>query len=102
VSFALGLLYREYCAAARICGSEKNSSSNYHVSGEGLPQNWMILLGHRMLQYIGDEPLRMAGTPNGMGDLHVRFFQGFRPAGVSPAQACVVDVTTNGLCTMFS
>jgi hypothetical protein len=26
------------------------------VSGEGLPRNWMILLGHRMLQYIGEEP----------------------------------------------
>jgi hypothetical protein len=24
------------------------------VSGEGLPRNWMILLGHRRLQYIGE------------------------------------------------
>jgi hypothetical protein len=31
------------------------------VSGEGLLQNWMILLGHRRLQYIGEEPLGMAG-----------------------------------------
>jgi hypothetical protein len=26
------------------------------VSGEGLPRNWMILLGHRRLQYIGRKP----------------------------------------------
>jgi hypothetical protein len=31
------------------------------VSGEGLSQNWMILLGHRRLQYIGEEPLGVAG-----------------------------------------
>jgi hypothetical protein len=31
------------------------------VSGEGLPRNWMILLGHRRLQYIGEEPLGVAG-----------------------------------------
>jgi hypothetical protein len=31
------------------------------VSGEGLLQNWMILLGHRRLQYIGEEPLGVAG-----------------------------------------
>jgi hypothetical protein len=31
------------------------------VSGEGLPRNWMILLGHRMLQYIGEELLGVAG-----------------------------------------
>jgi hypothetical protein len=31
------------------------------VSGEGLPLNWMILLGHRRLQYIGEEPLGVAG-----------------------------------------
>jgi hypothetical protein len=32
------------------------------VSGEGLSQNWMILLGHRRLQYIGEEPLGVAGS----------------------------------------
>jgi hypothetical protein len=31
------------------------------VSGEGLSWNWMILLGHRRLQYIGEEPLGVAG-----------------------------------------
>jgi hypothetical protein len=31
------------------------------VSGEGLPQNWMILLGHKSLQYIGDESQGVAG-----------------------------------------
>jgi hypothetical protein len=31
------------------------------VSGEGLSWNWMILLGHRRLQYIGEEPLEVAG-----------------------------------------
>jgi hypothetical protein len=31
------------------------------VSGEGLPRNWMILLGHRRLQYIGEEPRGVAG-----------------------------------------
>jgi hypothetical protein len=36
-------------SAARVCGSEKNSASDYHVSGEGLPWNWMILLGHKRL-----------------------------------------------------
>jgi hypothetical protein len=30
------------------------------VSGEGLPWNWMILLGHRRLQYIGEESLGVA------------------------------------------
>jgi hypothetical protein len=29
--------------------------------GEGLPWNWMILLGHRRLQYIVEEPLGVAG-----------------------------------------
>jgi hypothetical protein len=38
-------------------GREKNLT----VSGEGLPWNWMILLGHRRLQYIGEEPLGVAG-----------------------------------------
>jgi hypothetical protein len=32
-----------------------------NVSGEGLSRNWMILLGHRRLQYIGEEPLGVAG-----------------------------------------
>ena len=31
------------------------------VSGEGFPRNCMILLGHRRLQYIGEEPLGVAG-----------------------------------------
>jgi hypothetical protein len=31
------------------------------VSGDGLSRNWMILLGHRRLQYIGEEPLWVAG-----------------------------------------
>jgi hypothetical protein len=30
-------------------------------SGEGLPRNWMILLDHRRLQYIWEEPLGVAG-----------------------------------------
>jgi hypothetical protein len=30
------------------------------VSGEGLSRNWMILLGHIRLQYIGEEPLGVA------------------------------------------
>jgi hypothetical protein len=47
--------------AARVSGSEKNSGSDYHVSEEGLPRNWMILLGHKRLQYIGEEPLGMVG-----------------------------------------
>jgi hypothetical protein len=47
---------------ARVSGSgKKNSVSDYHVSGEGLPRNWMILLGHRRLQYIGEEPLGVIG-----------------------------------------
>jgi hypothetical protein len=32
-----------------------------YVSGEELPRNWMILLSHRRLQYIGEEPLGVAG-----------------------------------------
>jgi hypothetical protein len=32
-----------------------------YVSGDGLPRNWMILLGHRRLQYIEEEPLGVAG-----------------------------------------
>jgi hypothetical protein len=32
------------------------------VSGEGLPRNWMILLGHIRLQYIGEGPLEVAGV----------------------------------------
>jgi hypothetical protein len=40
---------------------KKNSGSDYHVSGEGLPWNWMILLGHKRLQYIGEELLGVAG-----------------------------------------
>ncbi len=44
----------------RVRGSEKILGSDYHVSREGLPQNWMILLGHRRLQYIGEEPLGVA------------------------------------------
>jgi hypothetical protein len=47
--------------AARLSGSEKNSGSDYHVSGEGLPRNWMILLGHRRLQYIDEELLGVTG-----------------------------------------
>jgi hypothetical protein len=31
------------------------------VNGEGLSWNWMILLGHRRLQYIGEETLGVAG-----------------------------------------
>jgi hypothetical protein len=31
------------------------------VTGEGLSRNWIILLSHRMLQYIGEEPLKVAG-----------------------------------------
>jgi hypothetical protein len=55
-----------YCSVgivpvARVCGSEKNSSSEYLVSGEGLPRNWMMLFGHRRLQYIGEELLGVAG-----------------------------------------
>jgi hypothetical protein len=37
-------------------------SSVEGVSGEGLPWNWMILLGHRRLQYIGEEPLGVVGS----------------------------------------
>jgi hypothetical protein len=36
-------------------------ATNTSVSGEGLPRNWMILLDHRRLQYIGEEPLGVAG-----------------------------------------
>jgi hypothetical protein len=32
------------------------------ISGEGLPWNWMILLGHKRLKYIGEEPLGVAGS----------------------------------------
>jgi hypothetical protein len=49
------------CATVRVSGSEKNSGSDYHISGEGLLQNWMILLGHRRLQYIAEESLGVAG-----------------------------------------
>jgi hypothetical protein len=35
------------------------------VRGEGLLRNWMILLGHRRLQYIGEEPLGVAGGEGG-------------------------------------
>jgi hypothetical protein len=51
------ILYRQLGLAE----AKKNSDSDYHVSGEGLPQNWIILLGHRRLQYIGEEPLGVAG-----------------------------------------
>jgi hypothetical protein len=34
---------------------------NLTVSGDGLQRNWMILLGHRRLQYIGEEPLGVVG-----------------------------------------
>jgi hypothetical protein len=30
------------------------------VSGEGLPRNWIILLGHGRLQYIEEELLGVA------------------------------------------
>jgi hypothetical protein len=45
---------------ARISVSKKILGFDYHVSGEGLPWNWMILLGHGILQYIGEKPLVVA------------------------------------------
>jgi hypothetical protein len=33
-------------AAPRISGSEKMLNSDYHVSGDGLPWNWMIASSH--------------------------------------------------------
>jgi hypothetical protein len=38
----------------------KSSKASCAISGEGLPQNWMTLLGHRRLQYIGEESLGVA------------------------------------------
>jgi hypothetical protein len=32
---------------ARVSGSEKNSASDYHVNGEELSQNWMVVLSYR-------------------------------------------------------
>jgi hypothetical protein len=40
---------------------KKRGKDNKTVSGEGLPRNWMILLGHRRLQYIGEKSLGVAG-----------------------------------------
>jgi hypothetical protein len=71
-----------YCSSgtvpeARVCESEKNSASDYHVSGDGLSRNWVILLGHRRLQYVGEETLGVAdgkegtlgaGAPVALGD----------------------------------
>jgi hypothetical protein len=30
----------------RVSGSEKNSASDYHVNGEELSQNWMVVLSY--------------------------------------------------------
>jgi hypothetical protein len=56
------LVYRSVGTVPRLglAEAEKNSGSDYHVSGERLPRNWMILLGHRRLQYVGEEPLGVA------------------------------------------
>jgi hypothetical protein len=49
----------------RVSESEKNSGYDYHVSGEGLLRNWMILLGDKRLQYIGEEPLGVTDSQGG-------------------------------------
>jgi hypothetical protein len=41
--------------------NKSDATVNVPVSGDGLPWNWMILLGYRRLQYIGEEPLWVAG-----------------------------------------
>jgi hypothetical protein len=35
---------QERLAIPRVSAAGKKSGSNYHVSGEGLPWNWMLLL----------------------------------------------------------
>jgi hypothetical protein len=42
-------------------GATCGSNPGGFVNGEGLSQNWMILLGHRRLQFIGEKPLGVAG-----------------------------------------
>jgi hypothetical protein len=37
------------CRRLGLAEEEKNSGFDYHVNGEGLSRNWMILLGHRRL-----------------------------------------------------
>jgi hypothetical protein len=37
----------------RVSGSRKNSGSDYHVSGEGLSRNWMVVLSHRGYNIYG-------------------------------------------------
>jgi hypothetical protein len=38
------------------CGANFCFKFEITVSGEELSRNWMILLGHRRLQYIREEP----------------------------------------------
>jgi hypothetical protein len=35
---------RRGAATPRVSAAEKNSCSDYHISGEGLPRNWMHVL----------------------------------------------------------
>jgi hypothetical protein len=61
ISFLPGRYFRGVVILHETMHELRRKKQKEVVSGEGLPRNWMILLGHRRLQYIGEEPLGVAG-----------------------------------------